>query len=116
MGEGYLCDICREHPRFYNFTSVAEVGIGMSCPEAARVILSSPHYDVSEEIGAHSADEDPLDFNGRAERESIYAILKNDGGEYLAKLAKIYRAYGIFVEDDLVWLEKINSLNKEKPF
>ena len=34
VGEDFLCDICREHPRFYNFTCVAEVGLGMSCREA----------------------------------------------------------------------------------
>ena len=51
VGEDYLCDICREHPRFYNYTSVAEVGIGMSCMEAARIILSSPDYPLIEEIG-----------------------------------------------------------------
>ena len=46
MGEGYLCDICREHPRFYNFTNYGkEVGIGMSCPEACRIILNSDDYD-----------------------------------------------------------------------
>ena len=110
MGEGYLCDICREHPRFYNFTSVAEVGIGMSCPEAARVILASPHYDVLEEIGVHSAKEDRLAFDGRAERGRIYAILKSDGTDYPTRLARIYREYGISIEDDRVWLAKIDSL------
>ena len=44
-GEGFLCDICREHPRFYNDTIHGkEVGIGMSCEEAARIILSSGEY------------------------------------------------------------------------
>ena len=42
VGEDYLCDICREHPRFYNDTAKGKaVGLGLSCEEAARIILSS---------------------------------------------------------------------------
>ena len=38
-GEEYLCDICREHPRFYHNTSRGkEVGVGMACEEACRLI------------------------------------------------------------------------------
>ena len=39
-GDGYLSEICREHPRFYNrIGDRIEVGLGASCPEAARLIL-----------------------------------------------------------------------------
>ncbi|MGN1117132.1 MAG: flagellin lysine-N-methylase [Acutalibacteraceae bacterium] len=41
LGEENLCDICREHPRFYNFFSErTEWGLGLCCEEAARIILS----------------------------------------------------------------------------
>lgn len=40
-GEGFLCQICTDHPRFRNFFSgCAEVGLGLCCEEAARLILS----------------------------------------------------------------------------
>ena len=40
-GEKGLCHICHNHPRFINeFEGVKEIGIGMSCEEAARLILS----------------------------------------------------------------------------
>lgn len=40
-GEEALCDICREHPRFYNFfTDRTEWGLGLSCEEAAKIIIS----------------------------------------------------------------------------
>ena len=40
-GEGYISEICTEHPRFYNFFSDrTEVGLGLSCEEAARIMLS----------------------------------------------------------------------------
>ncbi len=41
-GDEYLCDICREHPRFYNeFEDHVEAGIGLVCEEACRLVLGS---------------------------------------------------------------------------
>ena len=42
-GEDYLCDICREHPRYY-LTLGERVfgGVGLACEEAARLILENP--------------------------------------------------------------------------
>jgi lysine-N-methylase len=43
-GEEALCQICRDHPRFRNFFSDrVEMGLGLVCEEASRVILTSPH-------------------------------------------------------------------------
>ena len=109
IGEGYLCDICREHPRFYNYTDIAEVGLGMSCPEAARIILSSPDYMLMEEVGEVSAD-DEIEFNGRVIREKVYAILGDSSLCYGERLAKIYGEYDISLGDDEVWLEKLSDL------
>ena len=40
-GEGFLCQICTDHPRFRTFLpNRAEVGLGLCCEEAARLILS----------------------------------------------------------------------------
>ena len=42
-GEGALCQICRDHPRFRNyFSDRIEMGLGLVCEEAARVILRWP--------------------------------------------------------------------------
>ena len=41
-GEEHLCQICRDHPRFFNwYGDVKEGGIGLSCEEGARLILES---------------------------------------------------------------------------
>lgn len=41
LGKGSLCDICAEHPRFRNYYSDrVEVGLGLCCEEASRIILS----------------------------------------------------------------------------
>ncbi len=41
-GEGYLCEICREHPRYYEFHGdYVDAGIGLCCEEACRLLFSS---------------------------------------------------------------------------
>lgn len=42
LGEEYLCNICREHPRFYEwFPGVTECGLGLCCEEACRLLLEN---------------------------------------------------------------------------
>lgn len=41
LGEGALCQICRDHPRFTEtFGELRETGIGLCCPEAGRLLFS----------------------------------------------------------------------------
>ena len=41
LGEENLCQICADHPRFRNFFSAhTELGLGLCCEEAARLILT----------------------------------------------------------------------------
>lgn len=53
-GEDYLCDICREHPRFYNeFEDHTEAGIGLVCEEACRLVLEADHpFELMSEDGS----------------------------------------------------------------
>ena len=42
LGEESLCEICREHPRFYDwYDDYTEAGLGLCCEEAARLLLES---------------------------------------------------------------------------
>ena len=42
LGDGALCDICADHPRYRNyFDDRLEMGLGLCCEEAARIILSN---------------------------------------------------------------------------
>ena len=114
LGEEYLCDICREHPRFYNFTDIAEVGLGMSCPEAARIILASPAYASMVEVGEVVADGE-MDFNGRTMRANVYATLGNRALGYRENLEKIYSDYGVALQADEVWHQKLLALEYLNP-
>ncbi len=41
LGNGALCDICADHPRYRNyFKNRLEMGLGLTCEEAARLILT----------------------------------------------------------------------------
>lgn len=115
LGDGYLCDICREHPRFYNYTSVAEVGIGMSCEEAARVILSSGDYNVIEQIGETDGEAYECEFDARYLRGEIYETLKEDGASYGKRLDRIYREYDLTARDDGFWLDILDTLEYLDP-
>lgn len=43
LGESSLCQICTDHPRFRNFwNDRIEMGLGLACEEAARIILTQP--------------------------------------------------------------------------
>ena len=96
-GDAYLCDICREHPRFYNETARGlEVGLGMACEEACRIILGSDDYDkmtVIEEDGREAGDS--CDFDVIPHRERIYSILKSKKLHFSDKITLLSQAYEI---------------------
>ena len=50
LGEENMCDICTEHPRYYEwFDGIKEGGIGLCCEEATRIILSqNTHFSIME--------------------------------------------------------------------
>lgn len=106
----YLCQICAQHPRFYNYTTEAEVGIGMSCPESARIILTSQNYDEIIEVGQIAEDPFDIDFDGRVLRGEVYQILKNTTQGYENNLEAIYSKYQIDKKNDSYWLEILDTL------
>ena len=52
LGEEALCKTCREFPRLtHDYGDFVELGLELSCPEAARIILSTPAVpSVTEEV------------------------------------------------------------------
>lgn len=53
LGEEHLCHTCKQFPRYTEeFLDLREIGISLSCPEAARIILRKPEnntFQLSEE-------------------------------------------------------------------
>ena len=112
-GEESLCDICREHPRFYNDTPLGkEVGVGMACEEACRLILTSDGYADICEIGELDGEAEPFEFDPLSVRADIYSILADDAIPYLQRLDAIKRRYvgDPSVLSDAQWRERLTSL------
>ena len=58
LGHDALCTVCQEFPRLrHHYGDFMERGLELSCPEAARLILSLPHTMTSEEIPGGEAPE-----------------------------------------------------------
>lgn len=99
LGEGYLCDICREHPRFYHeIGGVWECGLGLACEEAARIVLSADDYADFAEIADGEEEFTPEtvgDFNAFAYRAALYATLRDKMLPLAARLADIEQIYGL---------------------
>ena len=50
LGHDALCKTCREFPRLtHDYGDFVELGLELSCPEAARIILSTPAVMVTAE-------------------------------------------------------------------
>jgi len=115
MGEGYLCEICREHPRFYHDTPRGkEVGVGMACEEAARLILQSEDFDTFLEIGAVEgrALRGRRGFDALAVRAELYACLSDRSRPYAERLHQISSVYGISPASrtDAAWRKLLDGL------
>lgn len=95
LGEERLCDICREHPRFYNwFGDYTEVGLGLCCEEAERLLFSdSKPLTFVEEV--HTDASDLLDDESEEceqmleERKAIFSILQNRKKNIGARLKRL---------------------------
>ena len=114
LGEEALCEICREHPRFYHDTHRGkEVGIGMACEEACRLILSSDSYAEFDEIEDADATVGELPaFDPLPHRKRIFSMLSNRHIPYPLRLRQIGEAYDISLamHSDKAWRELLDSL------
>ena len=79
VGDGYLCDICREHPRYYGISANGiEGGLGLGCEEAARIILAtggSVKFSYTEHTPKYFSEDTYASFTDRV-REVIYEKIR----------------------------------------
>ena len=93
LGEGALCKTCREFPRLtHDYGDFMERGLELSCPEAARIILSAaPAPFVTEEVPGGEEPEYDIDAMAvlKATRRTALSLLENRDyapGQVLAQL------------------------------
>ena len=113
LGEGSLCNICREHPRFVEvYGDIMEKGIGLCCEEAVRLLLEGegPLAFTGEEC---DEPEDEIDDDDREirdqvlyERERIFANLADSSITFQERLCD---AFGFSEDNPFVPLEDVNA-------
>lgn len=93
LGAQALCDTCREFPRLrHDYGDFVELGLELSCPEAARLILTTPQAPpLTQEVpGGTAPDYDPQDMALLKETRTQALSLLPDGhprpGQALAQL------------------------------
>ena len=93
LGEDALCHTCKQFPRLrHDYGDFVELGLELSCPEAARLILSGENAQtiLRQEAGAGSAEYDPADMalllESRKQALDILDLYRNSPGEALAVL------------------------------
>lgn len=98
LGENALCTICTEHPRFYNFYSdFCEVGVGMCCEQAAKIILESEEkfsLIIPENISTTS--EEKYFFQ---RRQAVFDMLQNRNIGIARRVEKLCEEYGFSLSD-----------------
>lgn len=93
-GEAYTSEICREHPRFYHRVGErVEGGIGASCEEAARIILSSDSYADFVMAAWCGEPAEETDYDTISQRKHIYELLGDRSISYCERIKKIKERY-----------------------
>lgn len=123
-GEDYLCDICREHPRFYEwFSGVTECGLGLCCEEVCRILLENeePFSLVEESDGEKIVFENQEDVAESdfyiflsAFREKLFEILFNKDMSFEDKLVKVLSKTEEFCGEKIKIRKHKNSLELYK--
>lgn len=119
LGEEALCDICTDHPRFRNFFSDrTETGLGISCEESCRIILSEtePMYLVTDSDDDID-DVDPDDETFFAERDHVFAVLADRRISLSERFALLTEEYGITgdTRSPAEWAELYRGLERLDP-
>ena len=73
LGEDHICGICTDHPRFRNeLPGRLEIGLGLCCEEAGRLILGRAEPVALEETGLWETDDEIV-----MQRDRVIALLQD---------------------------------------
>ena len=99
LGDGYLCDICREHPRYYGVGQKGiEGGLGLGCEKSARIILSLEKLPRIVEINrdiSYCDDDEYAKTSEHFRKDLMSGIFSKDLTELVGK----YIAYAELADD-----------------
>lgn len=111
LGDSHTSLICQRHPRFYHRVGDRyECGIGLSCEEACRIVLSSDGYSefLVSDFDGEVAEE--TDFDTISHRDYLYSLLKGSL-DLKSKVDSIREKYEISdIHSSEEWEEILDSL------
>lgn len=98
--EDMLCDICREHPRFYEwYGEYKDAGVGLCCEEAVRLLLESdiPLEYETVETQEISDDDTPEDICKSVFelRKSLFSIINDRSLTLSERIEKCFSKIGV---------------------
>ena len=104
LGESALCKTCREFPRLtHDYGDFIEYGLELSCPEAARIIMSTPNptFVVQEIPGGEEPEYDAADMETLLRtRENIRRLL-SDRTRPVNEVLALFLMYGYQAQAEL---------------
>lgn len=115
LGEGMLCQICADHPRFRNFfTGRTEIGLGLCCEAAAQLILARekpvtflPLEDDGKSTPLPDEEADLLET-----RAGLITLLQNRTLPLEVRLHKVLAAVSHPLPENVRWAEVYRSLER----
>ena len=113
LGEEYLCEICSEHPRFYDFfDGVTEIGLGLCCERVCELLFETDKPVTFESF----EDSDNADTNEDDEiyfliREKCFEIIQNRKESLKTRIEKLIH-YSLYAQNEIFSDSK--NINKNK--
>lgn len=104
LGEAALCSTCRDFPRLtHDYGDFLEMGLELSCPEAARLILTAPNGPVGEEIlpGGETPEYDADAMAVLKRSREKMRILLSDENRPVGETLALCLLYGVQAQSEL---------------
>ena len=102
QGEGILCQICTDHPRFRSFfTGRTEIGLGLCCEAAGRLILGWKEpirLEIADDDGKEETPE-PQERALLSLRERLFAVAQNRSLKVEERVEQLLAFAGASAED-----------------
>ena len=103
LGEQALCHVCREFPRLrHDYGDFVELTLELSCPEAARLILTAqPEPPITQSLPGGEGEYDPLDMEIlKSTRQRMLSLL-SDTTRPVPEVLALALLYGCHAQSDL---------------
>lgn len=94
LGDRYISEICREHPRFYiRHGDGVAVGVGASCPVAAELILGTEKEEGLVCIGDADKDLPPEEYDAHSRYKKLARIISEENSfkEICFRVSEVFR-------------------------